>query len=248
MSAQYLNEYYDATLDRANPNRTFFSGGSGVGGDPALPQRIALLAGLACMAIGAVLVVLLYASHLLTPPLALILVLAFILSFSYSVPPMRLVSSGYGELTASILVANLVPAFAFLLQTGSFHRLLAMVTFPLTALHLAMLIAFSLPDYAVDEKFEKRTALIRLGWQRGMVLHNVLIVLAYVLLALAVLQGMPLRLAWPGFLTLPLGAYQIWRMNQIANGAPPRYTLLTFTAVALFTLTAYFLAFSFWTG
>ncbi|MDD5371788.1 MAG: prenyltransferase [Anaerolineaceae bacterium] len=248
LSAQYLNEYYDATVDRENPNRTFFSGGSGVGGDVGLPQRVALMAAFACLSVGAVLVVLLYSSHLLTPPLAVILFLAFVLSFSYSVPPMRLVSSGYGELTASILVANLVPAFAFLLQTGSFHRLLAMTTFPLTALHLAMLIAFSLPDYAIDNKYGKRTVLIRLGWQRGMVLHNVLIVLAYVLLLLAIFQGMPWRLAWPGFLSLPLGGYQIWRMNQIANGAPPRYSLLTFTAVTLFALTAYFLAFSFWTG
>jgi 1,4-dihydroxy-2-naphthoate octaprenyltransferase len=248
LTAQYLNEYFDFPVDRDNPNRTPFSGGSGVGDDPALPQRTALLAAATCLTIGAVLVVLLYSSHRLNPVIGIILALAFLGSIFYSVPPVRMAGSGYGELAASFLVANLVPAFAFVLQTGSLHRLLAMATFPLTSLHLAMLIAFSFPDYAADLRHEKRTALIRLGWERAMMLHNLLILLAYVLLGLAIVEGMPLRVAWPGFLTLPLGIYQIYRMRQIAAGAPPRFSLLTFTAVSIFALTAYFLAFSFWTA
>ena len=245
LSAHYLNEYYDVEGDKENPNRTFFSGGSGVEG---LPRRTALLAALACLTVGAVLTVLLLRDHYLNGPALVVLVFAFLGSFFYSSPPFRLASTGYGELTTSVLVANLVPAFAFLLQTGEVHRLLAMVTFPLTFLHLAMLMAFSLPDYGTDLKFNKKTAMVRLGWQRGMSLHNLLIPLAYVVLVLAVVQGMPLRLAWPGFLTLPVGIFQIWQMNQIAEGKKPRWQLLTFTAIALFGMTAYFLTLSFWTG
>jgi len=247
LTAQYLNEYFDAAGDSGNRNRTFFSGGSGAGSD-ALPRWTPLLAAATTLTVGAVLVVLLYRDRLLNPPATMILGLAFLGAVFYSVPPVRLVGSGYGELTTSILVANLVPAFAFILQTGEIHRLLAMATFPLTALHMAMLIAFSLPDYAADARYEKRTLLIRMGWQRGMQLHNWLIVLAYVLLGLAVLQGMPFKLAWPGFLTLPIGLFQVMQMRQIENGAPARWNLLTFTAIATFTLTAYFLTFSFWTG
>jgi 1,4-dihydroxy-2-naphthoate octaprenyltransferase len=248
LSAQYLNEYFDRATDAENLNRTPFSGGSGAGNDPALPQRTALLAAATCLTVGAVITVLLYRDGKLNPELGVILGLAFLASIFYSVPPVRLAGTGYGELVASILVANLVPAFAFILQTGSLHRLVGMTTFPLTALHLAMLIAFSLPDYSSDLRHGKRTALIRLGWERGMMLHNLLIVLAYALLAVAIIEGLPLRLAWPGFLTLPLGIYQIWRMRQIAAGAPTRWNLLTFTAVSIFALTGYFLAFSFWTG
>jgi 1,4-dihydroxy-2-naphthoate octaprenyltransferase len=248
LSAQYLNEYFDFSGDKDNPNRTFFSGGSGVGDDKALPQRTALLAAATCLTIGAVLTVLLYRDQSLGAETGIILALAFLGSIFYSVPPVRLAGSGYGELVASFLVANLVPAFAFVLQTGSLHRLLAMSTFPLTALHLAMLIALSLPDYASDLRNEKRTVLIRLGWERGMLMHDILIVLAYVLLGVAIVEGMPLRIAWPGFLTLPLGLYQVYRMRQIAAGAATRWNLLTFTAVSIFALTAYFLTFSFWTG
>ncbi|HEX9014243.1 MAG TPA: prenyltransferase, partial [Anaerolineaceae bacterium] len=124
LSAQYLNEYFDAEADSTNPNRTAFSGGSGTRGDPALPQRTALLAAATCLTVGAALTVLLYRDHLLTPELWVILGFAFLVSIFYSVPPVRLAGTGYGELAASILVAILVPAFAFLLQTGSLHRLL----------------------------------------------------------------------------------------------------------------------------
>ncbi len=237
-------------LPRTRATRTgpYSRAAAGPGTRKGLPRRTPLLAAATTLTVGAVLVVLLYRDRLLSLPVTMILILAFLGSVLYSVPPVRLVGSGYGELTTSILVANLVPAFAFLLQAGELHRLVAMATFPLTALHIAMLIAFSLPDYATDLKYGKRTMLIRLGWQRGMRLHNALIVIAYLLLGLAILQGMPLKLAWPGFLTLPVGLFQIIQMRQIENGAPARWNLLTFTAIATFALTAYFLTFSFWTG
>lgn len=246
LSGQYLNEYYDVQVDRDNPNRTPFTGGSGVLGETGLPRSVAFMAAAATLTVTAVLSVLLYRNHLINFQVLLILVLAVLGTIFYSVPPVRLASSGYGELTTSIVVANLVPTFAFLLQTGELHRLLALITFPLTALHLAMLIAFSFPDYATDLKYQKRTLLVRIGWQKTMTLHNILIGTAYLLLALGIAEGLPIRVIWPGFLTLPLGIFQIWQMNQIAAGAPPRWTLLTFTALALFGLTAYFLAFAFW--
>ena len=248
LSAQYLDEFFDSEADNLNANRTYFSGGSGLGEEQGLPRRIALWAAFATLGGFAICVVFLYRSNLLLPEVAVLLMLSVMGALLYSVPPVRLVNTGYGELTTSILVANLIPAFAFILQFGAFHRLLSMTTFTLTALHLAMMISLSLPDFANDIKFGKRNLLVRLGWERGMLVHNLLIVLAYVFLALAIVEGMPLQLAWPGLLTLPLGIFQIWRMIQISQGAPTRYNLLTFTAVALFGLTAYFLAFSFWTG
>jgi len=245
LSTHYLNEYFDVIVDRDNPNRTPFSGGSGVEG---LPRQTPLLAAATTLTVGAVLTVLLYVRGDLGGSALIILAVAFLCSIFYSVPPLRLVSSGYGELTTSILVANLVPAFAYLLQDPEMHRLLAMTTFPLTCLHLSMLLAFSLPDYATDVKYDKKTLLVRIGWQRGMLLHNILVLAAYVFMLAAVFRGMPWRLAWPGLLTLPLGIFQVWQMNLIAQGGKPRWVALTFSAVALFGLTAYFITLAYWTG
>jgi 1,4-dihydroxy-2-naphthoate octaprenyltransferase len=247
LSGQYLNEYFDAREDEDNPNRTPFSGGSGALGTGGLPRRTALVAAAGCLAVVASLTVLIMRSAPASPALFLIMILGFFGALLYSLPPVRLAASGYGELTTSILVANLIPAFAFLLQWGDFHRLLAMSTFPLTFLHLAMMLAFELPDYAADLKHEKRNLMVRLGWERGMALHNVLILVSYLLLALAVWLGMPFAIALPAFFTLPLGLLQIWQMRRIADGAAPNWTTITFAPVVLFAAVTYLLAYSFWT-
>lgn len=247
LSAQYLNEYFDAQADQDNPRRTPFSGGSGAVGEGKLSQETVMWAALTTLTILASLTVLLISVVSLTPLLVGIVVLAFVGSFFYSTPPTRLVSSGYGELTTSILVANLVPMFAFALQTGELHRLLVMSTFPLTALHLAMMIVFEFPDYLNDLKYEKLNLLVRVGWERGMVLHNLLVLTAFLLLGLAAVFGLPLAIVLPALIPLPIGLLQIWQMRRIAGGGKPNWTTMAFTALVLMGSVTYLLAFTYWT-
>ncbi len=246
LSTHYLNEYFDASSDADNPARTPFTGGSGMLSSGKLPRRIALYAAYTCLALLASLTVVLISRTTLAPATGLIMALAFLGSFFYSVPPVKLESSGYGELTTSILVANFLPTFAYLLQVGELHRLLAMSTFPLTALHLAMLLAFELPDYGNDLRHNKRTLMVRIGWQTAMQIHNLLILVGYLLLALAAAFGLPLFIALPAFATLPVGLLQIWQMRRVADGAKPNWSALTLNALALFAGTAYLLTFAFW--
>jgi 1,4-dihydroxy-2-naphthoate octaprenyltransferase len=247
LSAQYFNEYYNAPADQVNPNRTWLTGGSGALGPGKLPRNVALMAALVCLAFLASLTVVVV-SQLSPPPEAfLIMGLAFLGALFYSNPPFSLESSGYGELTTSVMVGFLVPAFAFILQYGEIHRLVAMCAFPLTAAHMAMLLALELPDYSTDLKFEKRTLMIRLGWQNGMFLHNLLILSIYLLLLLARALGLPSFALIAGMLSLPLGLFQIWQMRQIANGARVNWNALTVGAVALFAALSYLLAYAFWT-
>ncbi len=247
LSTHYLNEYFDAPADADNPNRTLITGGSGAVGPGKLPRATPLWAGIACLAGVASLTVMLMQTKALTPATFLVMLMIFLGAFFYAVPPVHLEATGYGELATSILIANLVPAFSLLLQAGELHRLLAMATFPLTLLHLAMLLAFELPDYGNDLKQEKRTLMVRLGWRLGMQLHNFLILVAFLLLAIAILLGLPASIALPVFIALPLGLLQIWVMNRIGAGARPNWTSLTLTALTMFGLASYLLAFAFWT-
>ncbi len=247
LSAHYLNEAYDGPVDTQNPQRTLFSGGSGAVGPGKLSRNVPFVAAAITLTITASLTVLLIQFAYLSPLIVLIMVLSFLGAVFYSTPPIRLVSTGYGELTTSFLVANLVPAFAFLLQYGEWHRLLGMSTFPLTALHLAMMLAFELPDYATDLKYEKLTMLVRIGWQQGMFLHNILILSGFFILALATLMGMPPAVALPAFIPLLLGLLQIWQMRRISAGGKPNWNTLTLTAVVLFASVAYLLAYAYWT-
>jgi len=235
----FLNEYFDERADEQNDTRTLFSGGSGAVGEGKLPRRVALQAALVTLALIAIFTSLLLRRgeiSLLAWSLAL---LGFAGAFFYAAPPLRLIGSGYGELVASVVVAGLVPAFAFALFTGRLHRLLVMSAAPLIALHFAMIIALELPDYACDMKFGKRTLMVRLGWQAAMRMHDTAILLAVLLLLLAYLNGLPSRVALGSLIALPLALAQIWQMNRIRLGYPARWRVFTAGAVALFGLTLY---------
>ena len=183
LATYFLYRYFDLQTRVENLGRTMLAG---------LPYRsgFVLLAAV-FLTITASLSVLLINSGRLTQAAFVILILGFLGAIFYAIPPIQLASSGYGELTSSILVANLVPTFAFLLQFGDFHRVLAMATFPITMLHLAMMLVFGLPDYASHIKRQKRTLLIRMGWENAMTLHNILILVAFLLVGLAAVFGFP---------------------------------------------------------
>jgi len=239
LTTHYLNEYHDGSTDSHNPNRTWLTGGSGALGEGGLPRTVPLYASIITLTITAT-----GCSLLLirggTPLLAwLLLLLGFFGSYFYDARPLRLIESGYGELVASVIVAGIVPAFSFALQTGELHRLLIMSTAPLMALHFAMVLVFELPDYANDLKYGKRTLMVRVGWQNGMRLHDFAILFAVLAYLLAYATGLPARVAWGGLIALPLAMAQIWQVDRIRQGHPPRWTLLTIGAAGLVALTAY---------
>jgi 1,4-dihydroxy-2-naphthoate octaprenyltransferase len=176
-----------------------------------------------------------------------VLVIGFFIAFFYGIPPLKLVYTGYGELTQAVLLANIVPAFAYVIQTGQLQRLLVMMTFPLTFLYIAMVLCLSLATYASDIRSNRKTLMIRIGWQSGMRLHNILVLIAYLIFFLAYFIGLPRSLTWPGLLTIPVAVFQIYQLNQIAGGVRPRWKLLEYASVSTFLFTAYFLTLALWT-
>ncbi|MCJ7624744.1 MAG: prenyltransferase [Anaerolineaceae bacterium] len=211
-------------------------------------KRTLLLFSLTSLTIGAALSVLLLINGGFSLIVLLVLGVAFVLAFFYSVPPLRLVNSGYGEIIDAFLHVNLIPALAMLFQTNDMHRLLPMLTFPLTSLYLSMALSLSLKDYSHYIRSGINNLMTRLTWRNGMNLHNILILCSYLILVMALLLGLPWSLGWPGLLTFPIGIYQIWQMRQIANGVKPNWKVLDFTAVTLLSLTAYLLTITLWIG
>jgi 1,4-dihydroxy-2-naphthoate polyprenyltransferase len=247
LSTHYIDEYFEAPKYVNKPHQTLFSTRSGAIGPGKLTRNTALIAAATCLSITASLTVLLLQFLPVSPLLVFLLFLIFFCAIFYSLPPFDLASSGYGELIYSILVANLIPAFALFIQLGDLHRLLIMTTFPLTFMHMAMMISLDFPDYATNLKYEKITMLVRLGWQNGMLFHNLLILTAYLLLGMAMTFGLHPAIGLPPFLSLPLALLLIWVMRRIAAGSKPNWKAITFGIVALFISTTYLLAFSFWT-
>jgi len=169
-----------------------------------------------------------------------------LLSLGYAVPPIRLIATGFGEFILSILLANLPASLAFILQAGEYHRLVGFVTFPLILLGLAWLIVLDFPSFLQDQKYQHVTILRLIGWERAVPLHHILILIAYITFLLAPVIGISLSLIWPAFLTLPFAMLQILLVRGLALGGRPNWRLLTVTATAVFGLTIYFIALTFW--
>lgn len=208
--------------------------------DSALYISITSLAVLAFVAF------LLFKDGVLTPPAWLNLGLSLLVVVAYCVPPLRAVYRGYGEVFLAIHIGFLAPSIGFLIQDGSYHRLLSITTTPLTILLMGMILVLDFPAYSEDLKYERQSLLVRLGWERAVPLHNGLILAGYILFASTALLGYSFSLFWPAFLTLPFAMLQIYWLRNISMGAKPIWLLLSTNAIAIFGLTTYFLVLTFW--
>lgn len=246
LMTHFLNEYWDVDADRLNTLRTPFSGGSGMLGPDGLKRETAFTAAVACLAVATAAAVWLVVETRIAPAALAIMVLAFLGAFFYSTPPISLVGTGFGEMAASVLVAGFVPAMGHLLQAGRPSVTILLATAPLVVYHFAMLIAFEFPDFLSDDAAGKHTLLVRLGRRRGATLHNGALLAAIALAVLGTFIGLPAQVALAVVISSPLALLQITTIRRMQRGEPVSFARLTFMAVLIFALTAYFMVFSFW--
>ena len=189
--------------------------------------------------------VLYYSGHLLLAAFVFLL-LSLMIVLAYSVPPLRLLNRGFGEFLLAAHLGYVIPSIGFLLQAGEYHRLLPALAIPLTALGFAYFLILNFLTFASDQKYQRRTMLRQLSWERTVPFHHSLIIAAYVLFLASSILSFSFSLLWPAFLTLPFAILQIFLLRAIALGNRPNWPLLTVTSLAVFGLTAYFLTLTFW--
>jgi 1,4-dihydroxy-2-naphthoate octaprenyltransferase len=212
-----------------------------------LSGQSVLLIALACFTAAASLTVLLISQLQSVPVVYLIMVLGLLAGLSYTLPPFALATRGYGELILAFSFGFLTLALGFTIQTGSMHRLILMIAFPMVVLLIAMFIALGLRNYARDSRLSIQNLVTRMGWSSAIYFHNVFILSAYLLVGLAALLGLPGFALWAALLSLPVGLLEIWQMWRIGQGGKPNWKALTINAAATFSAMAYLLAYSFWT-
>jgi 1,4-dihydroxy-2-naphthoate octaprenyltransferase len=160
LMVHFANDYFDQETD-ALGTPTFWSGGSGVLPEGALPPWVALAAARACAAIG--LAATLRAAFAGSLWLALVGLAIGGLAWAYSAPPLRLLARGLGELDTVAVVALLVPlaGYAAFAHALGVHVLLA--TIPGACAMFAMILAVEIPDVAADRATGKRNLVVRWG-------------------------------------------------------------------------------------
>jgi 1,4-dihydroxy-2-naphthoate octaprenyltransferase len=182
---------------------------------------------------------LLFLNDLLPSAAMSFLLLSLVIIAAGTVPPLRLVDRGFGELLTAAHLAYIVPSIAFLLQAGLYHRLLFFLA-------IAYFLVLDFSSFAGDQKYRRATFLRLISWERAVPLHHSLVAASYVLFLIASLLGPSLELLWPAFLTMPFAALQINQLRRISLGEKPNWVLLNSTALGVFGLTAYFLTLTFW--
>jgi 1,4-dihydroxy-2-naphthoate octaprenyltransferase len=237
LAVHFSNEYFDAHGDALNRQRTAFSGGSGVLGAQGLPRPVALSSAVVCLALGA-----LVAGRMILaggiPSLSwLVLAAMSIGAWFYSAPPVRLMSTGVGEIAASLVVGALVPIYAYALQAGSPDSRLVTALAPLVLLHFAMLLTLEVPDQDSDRGAGKRTLVVRWGVPTALQLHAALVVGALILLGMGVLASR-LPLSPAGLAVLATAALaHLWQVRRTAPEAHA-WRWVAGAGVGLFALTA----------
>jgi len=238
LMTHYCNDYCDYEADRANATPTRWSGGSRVLPAGELPRAVALAAALALLLVAVGATAYLVARAGAAPGAAALLAAAIVLSWEYSAPPLRLHSTGWGELDVALVVAFLTPLIGFHLQAGRLAALPVLAVLPLCCLQFAMLLAVEFPDAAGDAATGKRTLVVRLGDDRAARLYQIALVAAYALLMLAVAAGLPPWAALCALAPSPIAAWQFARMQRGAYRDRASWESLAFWSVALLVATA----------
>lgn len=221
--AHYGNEYFDFEVDRLiGERRTWFSGGSGVLAAGELDRAVARQAMIASALVA---VITLGLASTQAPIMLVIGSISLAGAYFYSAPPLKLMGSGWGELTTALLTGWLVPMTGYALQAGQIDVSLLPLCLPLVLAYMAMIIVFQFPDREADAVMGKRTLTVRLGLRRAAHLHNWLIALSLLTLALS-----SPRWAW---LSVPLAVWQMIAVAQFTRSGGRHFQWLTTGAVAL---------------
>lgn len=171
--------------------------------------------------------------------LAMVLLIALLGGLANK-PPLHLSESKYSDFLDGAVLILLPAGFGNLLQAGRVIDLSVILSLSLLLLFLALRIVLGLESYDEDSRRERDTFLNAAGWERGMQAHNLFLLVAFFIPALAlVLLAFPFELFWPLLLPFAVAIFQLVQMVRIHNGAPVHWRLLRFTAYSSFYLFAY---------
>jgi 1,4-dihydroxy-2-naphthoate octaprenyltransferase len=236
LMTHYSNDYFDLPADRANNTPTRWSGGSRVLPEGLLSARAALTGALvfAGIALVAILVLGLFVQP--SPWTFILPLLALLLAWEYSAPPLSLHSRGAGELTVALIVPILTPLVGYTFQVGFPGWLPLLAAFPLACFQICMILSVNFPDAAGDLQVDKHTLVVRLGPARAARLYLICLGLAYLSLPVLARLGLPPLAALAVLLPLPLAIWQAYRVMRGAWAKPAAWNSLAFWSIALLIL------------
>jgi 1,4-dihydroxy-2-naphthoate octaprenyltransferase len=165
LSTYYAGEYWDHEEDSISTSlaRSRFAGGSGVVQRGLLSRRTAVWAAVICLLLAltvALILQLVYHTGTWTVPFC---ALGLLGGFFYSAPPLRWVSTGFGELWIAFCYGWLPIAVAYYLQVGDIAPVIHWLAIPVGLTILNVILLNEFPDHTADSQAGKANLGVRLA-------------------------------------------------------------------------------------
>ncbi|MCE5296491.1 MAG: prenyltransferase [Euryarchaeota archaeon] len=188
LSAGLVNEYTDWKGDRF-ARKSLFAGGSGEIATgrvtPSAALSLAIVSVAIAIALGIYVDAELEGRELFLP----LLIASAVLAWCFSVRPIRLVNTAFGELLEIALLVWILPMMAMYLVTGAWTDDVLPYQFVLTMFGLASIIGVEFPDKQADIRSMKRNLTYRFGVERMAEVQCVLLFVGYASTVAFVLSG-----------------------------------------------------------
>ncbi|MBW2675372.1 MAG: prenyltransferase [Deltaproteobacteria bacterium] len=242
-SGEYSDYQEDIISQKIHKNR--FAGGSGVFPSEIIPRRAALWTSLVSITIAGIIGLVLQFGLKTGQYTILLGAAGLFFGFFYSTKPVRLVSSGLGELTIGLCYGWLPVAVAFYIQTGYINPIIHWIALPIGMTIFNVILLNEFPDYPADKKAGKKNMLVRLGIKRGVAIYSAVSILAWIAMFLSLKAGVPFKAL---YLYIPVMVLSAVIVVAVLNGKYKKHSSLEVLcglniAVNLGTTGSYILAF-----
>lgn len=220
VSVHYVNEYADYQTDKLT-SRTIYSGGSGVLPSGIVPRRLVLQAAVVALVFG-VGIQLLASYFGIHSWLALAVIgIGALWGWMYSLLRLKLVWRGLGELDNSLLGANLLLVYGYIVLSKRFDVWVILTCLPFTLLAFNNLLAVTWVDREADSKVGKRTLATRWPVGRLRILYGLVATASFSLLLLSSNWMTPVEVAIAGLAALPLAIWGLktYTQNEISHAS-----------------------------
>jgi len=179
LGANLINDYHDARgSDPINTRSTPFSGGSRVIQTGEIKPWAVLLMALLFFALA--LATGIWLALLGRPIVLLIGFFGFAAGWSYSAPPMQLMSRGWGEVLIFLAFGPFITLGTYYVMSGSLSWTAFALGFPQGFFITGIIWINQFPDYEADREAGKKNLVVRLGPKTSRYLFCVIMLLAFV--------------------------------------------------------------------
>jgi 1,4-dihydroxy-2-naphthoate octaprenyltransferase len=235
LGSNLLNDYYDALgSDPINTRLTPFSGGSRVIQENEVAPNTILGLSVIFFSIGTACGIWFALSG--RPYVLLIGLCGLLAGWTYSSPPLRLMSRGLGEPLIFLAFGPLITLATYYVMTDSLCYSAFLLGIPNGLLIMAVIWINEFPDYHADLEANKRNLVVRLGLSRARYLYCLIMILPFLALIFLIYAiGLPvLAIISLGAFPLAIKAiHVVWRRYLFFKDLIPAQALTIQTLVSV---------------